>query len=283
MATAIAASTAHVLAWNTTLELPAILLTLFLLYAVNIVRHRPRQVRALRAARRRFIGFCLGLTTLYVALASPIDAIGEHYLFCVHMVQHVILVYPVPLLLLQGLPPAWLSAWVSLPGIDPLARCLTHPAVAALTFNVIFTAWHIPGLYEWALRDPLVHQLEHAMILVGALLMWWPILSPITSLPRLAPGVQVLYVLGLAIGHIPVVAYLTFSREVMYPTYEMAQRLVALSPHEDQQLGAIIMQLASMLTFVVVLAMAFWHWYREESAHMGNLPQTTESSHTPAY
>jgi putative membrane protein len=275
MATDIAASTAHVLVWNTTLELPAILLTFFLLYAVGIVRHRPREVRALRATRRRFIEFCLGLTTLYVALASPIDAIGEHYLFSVHMLQHVLLIYPVPLLLWRGLPPAWLSAWVLLPGMAPLVRWLTHPVVAAVGFNVIFTAWHVPGLYQWALRDPLVHQLEHAMILISAMLMWWPILSPIARLPRLAPGIQVLYVLGLAIGQIPVLAYLTFSREVLYPTYEVAQRLVALSPLADQQLGALVMKLASMGAFVVVLALAFWRWYREDNARFDDLPQAT--------
>jgi putative membrane protein len=283
MATAFAASTGHHLAWSTALELPAILLTLFLLYVVGIVRHRPRQVQALRAARRRFTEFCLGLVTLYVVLASPIDAIGENYLFSVHMVQHVILIYLVPVLLLRGLPPAWLSAWASTPGIAPLMRGLTHPVLAAFTFNVIFTAWHIPGLYEWALRDPWVHQLEHAMILVSAWFMWWPILSPISSPPRLAPGPQVLYVLGLGIGQIPVVAYLTFSLTVFYPTYEAAQRLVALSPLEDQQLGGIVMKLASTAAFVVVLARAFGRWYRAENARMADRPQATVSSHPPTY
>ncbi len=268
MATEVVASTANVLVWNTALELPAVLLTLFLLYAVGIVRYRPRQARALRAARWRFTAFCLGLATLFVALASPIDSIGEHYLFTVHMLQHVILVYPVPILLLWGLPPAWLSAWISLPGMTSLMRGLTHPVGAALTFNLIFTAWHIPGLYEWALRDPWVHRLEHVVILVSALFMWWPILSPIPQLPRLAPGAQVLYVLGLAIGQIPVVAYLTFSREVFYPTYETAERLVSLSPLEDQQLGGIVMKLASTGAFVIVLAIAFWRWYREDRAHI---------------
>lgn len=251
-----------------TVDLPAVLLTLFLLYAVGIVRHRPRKVRALRAARRRFMAFCLGLATLYIALASPIDAIGEHDLFSVHMLQHVILVYLVPVLLWRGLPPSWLSAWVSLPGIAPLMRWLAHPVWAAVMFNVIFTAWHIPGLYEWALRDPLVHRLEHAMILVSALFMWWPILSSTPQLPRLTPGAQVLYVLGLAIGQIPVVAYLTFSREVFYPTYEMAQHLLPLSALEDQQLGGIVMKLASMGAFVAVLAKAFWRWHREENGHV---------------
>jgi putative membrane protein len=238
------------------------LLTLILLYAVGIVRHRPRKVQALRTARRRFLQFCLGLATLYIALASPLDTLGESYLVSVHMVQHMILIYLVPILWWRGLPPAWLSAWAAVPGVAPLLRGLTHPVVAAVSFNLIFTAWHLPGLYEWALRTAWVHQLEHAMILVSAWFLWWPILSPISHLPRLSPGAQILYVLGLAIGQIPVVAYLTFSREVFYPTYEVAPRLVALSPLEDQQLGGIVMKLASLGVFVGVLAIAFWRWFQ---------------------
>jgi putative membrane protein len=121
------------------------------------------------------------------------------------------------------------------------------------------------------------------MILVSAWFMWWPILSPISSLPRLAPGPQVLYVLGLEIGQIPVVAYLTFSHMVFYPTYEAAQRLVALSPLEDQQLGGIVMKLASTAAFVMVLGRAFGRWYRAENVHMADLPQATVSSHSPTY
>ncbi len=249
--------------WDTSLELPVILLALGVLYAIGMIRHRTRGAAASRVARRRPLAFGLGVATLYLALASPIDAIGERYLFSVHMFQHVILVYPVPMLLLRGLPSAWLATWLSVLGIASLARWLTHPVGAATIFNVIFTAWHIPGLYEWALRDPFVHRLEHATILASALLMWWPILNPLT---RLAPGARILYIIGLTIAQIPIVAYLTFSRDVLYPTYEIAQRLVALSPLEDQQLGGIVMKLASLGVFVSVLAMTFWRWYQEEHA-----------------
>jgi cytochrome c oxidase subunit 4 len=70
---------------------------------------------------------------------------------------------------------------------------------------------------------------------------------------------------------------------VFYPTYEVAQRLVALSPLEDQQLGGIVMKLASTAAFVMVLGRAFGRWYRAESARMADRPQATVSSHPPTY
>ncbi|MDH3604682.1 MAG: cytochrome c oxidase assembly protein, partial [Candidatus Tectomicrobia bacterium] len=85
---------------------------------------------------------------------------------------------------------------------------------------------HIPGLYEWALRDRLMHNLEHVTFLLTALLMWWPVLSPMPILPRLAWGSQMVYLFALSISQIPVFAYITFTREVLYPTYEIAARIV---------------------------------------------------------
>jgi putative membrane protein len=165
----------------------------------------------------------LGLVTLYLAIASPLDALGEHYLFSAHMLQHVILIYPASMLLLMGLP-----AWMVRPlttrfGIASIIRFLTRPVVTLTAFNLVFIAWHIPGLYEWALRDRLMHNLEHLTFLLTALLLWWPVLSPTPTLPRLAWGSQEVYLLALSISQLPVFAYITFAREVLFP--RMRRRL----------------------------------------------------------
>ena len=148
--------------------------------------------------------------------------------------------------------------------------------IACLLFNLNFAVWHIPSLYEWGLRDRSVHILEHGLFIGTAVLMWWPLLSRLPEHPRLQPGLQVLYVLGLALGQIPVFAYLTFAAEVLYPTYETAACLVSLSPLEDQQLGGIIMKAVSMVVLLAMLALAFWRWYQTEQVH----PRTQRDGET---
>lgn len=203
----------------------------------------------------------------YFTVASPLDAIGEAYLFSAHMVQHMILIYVVPVLFLLGLP-AWLLRPVMTVGaVSFICRWLTHPIIACLLFNLNFAVWHIPALYEWGLQNRAVHILEHGMFMSTAVLMWWSLSSRLPEHPRLPPGLQVLYILTLALGQIPVFAYITFAGEVLYPTYATAVRLVPLSPLEDQQLGGIIMKTVSMAVRFAMLALAFRRWYQTEQIH----------------
>jgi putative membrane protein len=262
---------AMALHWNTEPDLLAVVSLVLVIYAFGIGPLRQYLAPHKRFPRRRAGAFGLGMAILYGALASPLDAIGEQLLFSVHMLQHVMLIYPVPMLLFLGTP-GWLLAPLLKPAaIAAAVRGATRPVTAAVLFLVVFSAWHIPGLYEWALRDRLVHNLEHLTILGTAVLMWWPILSPVSQVPRLTPGLQMLYLLALSIGQIPIFAYLTFTSEVLYPTYETAARLVPITPLEDQQLGGIIMKLAGMVVLFGVLAAVFWRWYQTENTHRASL------------
>jgi putative membrane protein len=253
--------------WSTALDLPVLLGLALALYGVVIGPLRAHLAPGRGYPWRQATACGFGLACLYVALASPIDFIGERFLFSVHMLQHILLIYPVAMLLLLGLP-SWLVRFVlSPPGATAIARVATHPIIAAVTFNVIFAVWHIPGFYEWALRDRLMHNLEHLTLLGSSILMWWPVLSPTRQLPRLTPGSQILYVLALAIAQLPVFAYVTFSSEVLYPTYETAVRIAPLSALQDQQLGGMIMKIAGMGFMFALLAGAFQRWSQMGQKH----------------
>ena len=234
------------------------------IYGLGAGPWRYRFTRRAGYPRLQVCCFMLGLFTLYLAIASPLDALGEHYLFSAHMLQHVILIYPASMLLLMGLPTWMVRPLATRFGMANIIRFLTRPIVALTACNLVFIAWHIPGLYEWALRDRLVHNLEHVTFLLTALLLWWPVLSPIPTLPRLAWGRQVVYLLALSISQLPVFAYITFAREVLYPTYDTAARIVPLTPLEDQQLGGIIMKVANMVVLFTMLAVVFWRGYQAE-------------------
>lgn len=212
----------------------------------------------------RFLVFLLGLGAVYGAIASPIDAIGEQYLFSMHMIQHNIFIYAVPWLLFFGIyPPLAEALYQKHTGFQKPLRFFTHPILACLIFNLMFSGWHYPYLYELALQDRMVHNLEHATFIVFSLLMWVPLWGPIRAL-RLSYGGQLLYIVGLTIAQIPIFAFLTFSKRVLYPTYELAPRLTFMSALADQQMGGVIMKITAML----VMSMAFIglcrEWYLSE-------------------
>jgi putative membrane protein len=213
--------------------------------------------------RGRAVRFYLGLLSFYLAVGSPLDQVAERFLFSAHMLQHQLLIFPAAILLLQGMP-AWMVDPLLRPRLVRLpARFITHPLVSGITYTLVVSLWHAPALYDWALQDRFVHIIEHLMFFGAAVLYWWPVLSPSDVLPRRGHGVQMLYLLAVIIGMTPLFAFITFSHDVLYPTYEFAPRLFAgFSPMHDQVLAGVMMKLVGLFGGMVAFGFAFAAWYR---------------------
>ena len=233
------------------------------LYAVFTGPLRERLAPGAPFPRGHALRFYLGLIVFYLAVGSPLDQIGERFLLCGHMIQHQLIMYVAAVLILLGLP-AWLVAPVTArPNLRTVLGILTHPLVCGLIYTLVYSVWHAPALYDWALQNRWVHITEHVMFFGAALFYWWPILSPSRDFPRLSYGAQMLYLTGVVIGMTPVFAFIAFSNGILYPTYEYAPRLFAsFGPAEDQLLGAVIMKMGGMGVTFIVFIIAFYRWYQ---------------------
>ncbi|MCH7493282.1 cytochrome c oxidase assembly protein [bacterium] len=204
---------------------------------------------------------------LYVAFASPIDGLGESRLFWVHMVQHMIIIYPVPALFLAALPP-WLATWLlDRPLIAVPLRRLVAPALAFWLFNAIFVGWHFPRFYEFGLATVAGHYFEHLTMIFAGVVMWWPVFSPVPGWPRLAPGAKMLYIFLLPVAQLPLFGILAFSSEPLYQVYIDAPRVAGaldISALNDQVLGAAVMKVSAMVAYLAALAAVFFAWAARE-------------------
>jgi putative membrane protein len=214
------------------------------------------------------IRFYLGLLIIYIAVGSPLDSIAELFLFSAHMVQHMLLIYIAPTLLIYGMP-AWLiDAFIERMKLGPLLRLLTNPACGGLLFTFVFTLWHIPGLYEVALIDKRVHIFEHFTMFSLGLLMLWPFMTLSKSVPRRSFPIRLITIFLLMVGQLPVFAFLTFAGEAIYPTYAWAPRIIDLDPLNDQILGGIIMKVINMAFSLTLLGLCFYHWAKNEESDL---------------
>jgi putative membrane protein len=248
--------------WTWRLEWGAILVLSLVGWSYwRLMRHALQSGQISVWDRKKTSLFFAGLALIYAAIASPVDSIGEQYLFSVHMFQHNLFMYPVATLLLLGTP-AWMPEIIFQywPWSRAVIRALAHPVPACLIFNLVFAVWHVPYLYDWALRDRMVHNLEHLTFILGAVLMWLPVRSPLPAL-RLSYGFQLLYLGALTIAQAPIFAFVTFSKQVLYQTYELAPRLTVLTARGDQQLGGILMKITGMLVFSMAFINIFRAWY----------------------
>lgn len=215
---------------------------------------------------KRAAAFAIGVLILILAVATPIDHIGETYLFSVHMIQHVILMYLLPPFLILGTP-AWLADFLfRTEGMGRILKFAVKPVVAGLMFNVVLTLWHFPAFYELALRDPLIHLLEHVTFIVVSIAMYWVLIGTDNTVKPPHIGLKILYILGVSLGQLPLFAVLTFSKDVLYPTYANAPRYIAdISAIDDQMLGGVVMKLVAGAFMFIGLIVYFYRWYLSET------------------
>jgi cytochrome c oxidase assembly factor CtaG len=213
----------------------------------------------------RLAAFSGGLVVIYLALASPIEPVAD-LLLQVHMLQHLLLLMvAAPLLwlgapmlpVLRGLPRPVLVYWVApLLASRPLRRLvrrLTHPLAAVPVFVAATWFWHLPPLYDLALRSRGWHYAQHATFLAAALLFWYPVVRPYPSRPRWSPWLLLPYLLVADLSNTALSAVLTFSERVLYPYYAEVPRLAGISVLDDQSAAGVLMWVPGSVAFLVPL------------------------------
>jgi putative membrane protein len=198
-----------------------------------------------RPPRWRIALFALGLFLVAASLNSPLETIAATRLLLIHLLQNALIADVAPPLILLGLTPLMIEK-LNARGLHKLRARYALPA-----WLVAWYGTHIAGFYDWALREGWALNIEHAVLIAGGLIFWWPLisgrLSPPPALAYLGAGFVASSFLGLAF---------IFASRAVYPFYKEAPRLWGLSPVRDQNLGGILMNSEQTLIFLVAIG-----WY----------------------
>jgi cytochrome c oxidase assembly factor CtaG len=249
--------------WEPSIVIGTALIVGSYLYGIGPLRRKYQL--ATEVKRGQVVAFLLGVFIMFLALVSPLDELGDSYLFSAHMVQHLFITLVGPPLLLIGTPgwllrPLWRNRTVFL-----IARVFTFPALAFLLYNANFWLWHAPPLYNATLENQGIHILEHVTFIVFGILNWWPIFSPSEELPRLSLGGQILYIFLTGMPTVALGAGLTFFPP-LYAPYLAAPRIWGLSAAVDQQLGGLIMWIPGNIFYIVIVSILFIQWMQKQDA-----------------
>jgi putative membrane protein len=258
------ATTPFVADWDAHLSVLIGVVLLAALYLWGLQSGRKRLGAQARVQPWRTLSFFGGLLVMLLALNGPIHDLSDYYLFWVHMGQHLLLTMVVPPLLIAGLP-GWMVEPLLRPrGMRVLARLLTHPVVAGVFFSVILLVWHTVGAYDLMMRDHDVHIATHLMFMVAGVMLWWPVMSPAPSLPRLSRGLGMLYLFLVQIPMQLLGAIIAFADHPLYAWYAAAPRTWGLSVLDDQKLGGLLMWIPGNLWIWGAMSVLFFQWARSE-------------------
>jgi putative membrane protein len=214
---------------------------------------------------RRAVSWVSALVILFLALNGPLHEWSDRYLFSAHMVQHMILMLIMSPFLIAGIPPWVVRSALRVPGLTPIARGLTHPAIAFVAYNATFVLWHLPEMYGSALENHDVHILQHLNFMAVAVMMWWPVVNSVPELERVPTGPLLMgYLFLIAVPGTVVSALITLSDDVLYGFYAAAPRITELSAIDDQRLGGLIMWIPGMLIFWIAITAIFFRWTKDE-------------------
>src|ERR671934_542265 len=220
-----------------------------------------RRVRTLRRRGApvepwRPLLFGLGIGLVLLALASPIDAFGEEEFLSFHMLQHVILGDLAPLALVAGLSGPILRPVLALRPINAL-RFLAHPLVALPLWTIDLYVWHVPFLYQAALRHDSIHALEHLLFFTCGGLMWAPVLEVLPAPMWFGTGMKLGYIVAVRLIETVLGNVFLWSGKVFYRFYEHPIERWGISAHADQGIAGGLMMIEGSLVTLGALAWLF--------------------------
>lgn len=214
---------------------------------------------------RKQLGFYLaGVATLWLGSDWPMHELSEEYLFSAHMVQHTLFSLVAPPLLLMGVPKWLLRMTISSARAMSVARVVTRPLIALLSFNIVIAVTHWPVLVNLSLRSEPAHFGLHVVLFTTATLMWWPVVDRLPELSRLSPPGKMVYLFLQSIVPTVPASFLTFADSPVYRFYETVPRLWGIGVITDQQVAGLIMKIGGGLLLWLVIAYVFFRWNADE-------------------
>lgn len=235
----LAADTLHLGEFLPPVAAGVLYLALYLRRARTLAReHRP-------VGRWRIFSFVAAVLILVAVQLPPLDTLGDEVLVA-HMIQHILIGEIASLFIVLGLTGPVLAPLLRIGLTRPL-RVLANPLIALVLWTADLYVWHLPLLYQLAIRHDLIHALEHACLLWFGTLLWLGLLGPLPKPAWFVGWGRAGYVIavrfvGAVLGNV-----LIWMQSVLYPVYDASDARHGLSALSDQNLAGAVMMIVQML------------------------------------
>ncbi|MGY0692266.1 cytochrome c oxidase assembly factor CtaG [Virgibacillus sp. FSP13] len=274
-------------------------LGLCLAYYLITIRYRYKFGVEDKPTGKQIVFFYLGMVLLYIVKGSPVDLL-THIMLTAHMAQLAIYFLIFPILMIKGIP-VWIwKRVVNAPIVKPILKLLTKPIISLLLFNVLFSIYHIPVVFDFTKSSPVAHTLISTIILVAAFIVWFPVLAPLKEFDTMSPILKIGYIFANGVLITPACVLIIFANVPLYAAYSQngawiqalalcvpgdvlqgltysisgPQMFSPMGVMEDQQLGGIIMKIMQEATYLTILGKIFFSWFTRESLKVDPIPDS---------
>ena len=210
----------------------------------------------------RVASFVTAVLVVVLVQLPPLDTLADEVLVA-HMIQHIVIGEIASLFIVLGLTGPVLAPLLRVRVTRPL-RVLANPIVALVLWAADLYAWHLPLLYQLAIRHDLVHALEHACLLWFGTLLWLALLGPLPKPAWFAGWGRAGYVIGVRLVGMVLGNVLIWTQTVLYPVYDATDAHRGLNPLSDQNLAGAVMMIVQMLLTTGLVCWLFLRYLKVE-------------------
>jgi len=230
-------------------------LTVAYIYMVRVIGPKAVGPGKPAVSRANIVAFTGAMLMLWIASDWPLHDLSEEYLYSAHMLQHMMLSFFLPPLVLMATPTWLLRVLIGDGRAYRWLKFWTRPVVAGISFNAVIIITHIPGVVNASVANGPLHYALHFLLVLFSLLMWMPVVGPFPEL-QMAPLGKVVYLFIQSLVPMIPSAWLTFAEGTVYTAYDQPVRVWGMSVADDQQVAGAIMKIVGgtfLWTIIVFL------------------------------
>ncbi len=236
-------------------------------YAARVIQPRAVALGYPAITRKQKVFYSTAVVSMWAVSDYPVHDVAENYLYFVHMIQHMFLSMIIPAMFVLATP-RWLLELVIPQGsrVWRTLRTLSKPIWALVIFNALTITLHFPATVDISARSGAIHFLVHLMVFSAGLLMWMPVIGPITEW-QIHPLGKCMYLFGMSIVPTVPSGFLVFAEGLVYDHYADAPlRIWGLTVLTDQTAAGIVMKLGGGFFLWSVIVVIFARWVSSETA-----------------
>ena len=207
--------------------------------------------------------------------ATPLDVIGQDYLFSMHTLQLSLIYFVVVPLLLLSLPVNFLRQQIWNHHARFILKILSHPWLTLITFNGLISIYYIPVVFNFIHGHWALSFIAQIILGINAFFMWWVIINPIPEMKGLSYLLRALYIFLASTILMPTGFFYIVVLKAHFPTYMAVEGNIfpSLTAVYDQQLAGGILKFIQIASYAIALLIIFYRWGQQEQAMEGKVDE----------
>lgn len=235
-----------------------------LVYAIAFIRLAPKLGRETRPSKFQLINHICAIVTFVVGSTWPVHDVSEKSMYFIHMLQHLAFINLMAIFIIFSVP-SWLARYIFVRKyLLGVMRYCVRFLPATIIFNLLIILFHWPAFVDATLQSGLIHFLAHFAMVIGFIIVWMVILSPVPEIVRPTPLVQMIFLFLQSIVPTIPASFLTLGNKPLYKIYTQLPKLFGISALDDQRIAGLIMKIGQGLLIWGMIAVIWFSWSNEE-------------------